>query len=137
MNTNKGEAHCISFNDSLYNKLHAIKEKCDSLLKEYSVFFTTDNIQVLDDLKAIFDESTIIYDNTTIQHIDRQSIDEDNSKIFSDNIILSQKTKVLFISKHSNYGRIAALSASHNNIYDFTNCKRIDKKTLFSKKENY
>ena len=87
-------------------------------------------------MKLIFDESRIIYDDTTIQHLDRKSIDNDNSKIFSDNIILSQKTKLLFISKHSNYGRIAALSAKHDNIYDFTNCKMISKKTIFSKHEN-
>ena len=95
------------------------------------MFLTTDCIGIVNDLKLIFDESRIIYDDTTIQHLDRKSIDNDNSKIFSDNIILSQKTKLLFISKHSNYGRIAALSAKHDNIYDFTNCKIISKKTIF------
>tara|TARA_B100000965_G_scaffold44498_1_gene32586 strand:- start:126 stop:1040 length:915 start_codon:yes stop_codon:yes gene_type:complete len=135
MDTNKGESHKIRFNDKIPNILNKIKTKCDSLIDDYYVFLTTDSIGVVNHLKLIFDESRIIYDDTTIQHLDRKSIDDDNSKIFSDNIILSQKTRLLFISKHSNYGRIAALSANHDNIYDFTNCKIISKNTLFSKRE--
>ena len=135
MDTNKGESHKIRLNDKISNTLNKIKTKCDSLIDDYYVFLTTDNIHIINDLKLIFDESRIIYDDTTIQHLDRKSIDDDNSKLFSDNIILSQKTKILFISKYSNYGRIAALSSNHDNIYDFTNCEIISKKTLFSKKE--
>lgn len=60
----------------------------------------------------------MIYENSLIQHIDRPVKESDISKVFIDNFILSQKTKMLFISLYFNFGRVAALSCKYNNIYD-------------------
>ena len=74
----------------------------------------------------------IIYCNQIIQHIDRKAINDNISKIFIDNYLLSQKTKMLFISDYSNYGRIAALSSIHNNIFNLK-IKKLNKKNLLTK----
>jgi hypothetical protein len=56
------------------------------------------------------------------------------SKIFIDNFILSQKTKQLYISDYSNYGRIAALSSIDQKVFNL-DCNELDKKYLLSKHE--
>ena len=62
--------------------------------------------------------------------------DSDISKVFVDNYILSQKTDLLIISANSNYGRLAALTSNHDQLYSFTTLDSLDKKTLLSKHEN-
>ena len=92
-----------------------------------------DNFDVVNN---VFSPDKVIYYNSLIQHIDRKSIDDDISKVFIDNYILSQKTVDLYITFNSNYGRIAALSCLHDNIYDI-NCSELDKKNLLSKSKLY
>ena len=53
---------------------------------------------------------------------------------YIDNYILSQRTELLYISDFSNYGRIAALSSVHDNIYN-QNTEKTDGKALLSKHE--
>ena len=52
-----------------------------------------------------------------------------------DNYILSQKTDMMFITQRSNFGRIAALSSVHNNIYGLDG-NRLEKKRLLTKHDN-
>ena len=120
MKTNIGENYKSNYDKKINTKLLNIKDMCEKMFNyNYNIFFTTDNIQILDKVYNIFEKSQIIYVNDLIQHLDRKPINSDISKIFIDNYILSQKTTLLFISVNSNYGRIAALSSNHNNIYNF------------------
>jgi hypothetical protein len=67
------------------------------------------------------------------QHLDEPLVG-DFSKVYVDNYILSQKTDRLFISPKSNYGRVAALSAVHDHVFDLKG-EPIVKKSLVSKGE--
>ena len=87
------------------------------------------------DLYSVFEKEQIVYNDDEIQHLDRKSINEDISKSFIDNYILSQHTVLLFISENSNFGRVAALSSSIDSIYSSNNCKLINKKDILSKRE--
>lgn len=135
MVTNKTETHNNHITD-IYEKMINIKKKCDSKYNDYNIFFTTDNINIVEIVNEVFNIDKVIYDNSLIQHIDRKSIHDDTSKVFVDNYILSQKTVELYITFNSNYGRIAALSCLHDNIYDI-NCIELDKKKLLSKSDLY
>ena len=134
METNVDEHHICEDNyDNVRNKLLKIKNICDSdYSNDYYIFYTTDNIKTLQIVREIFDDSKVIYNNDLIQHLDRDVINEDISKVFIDNYILSRRTIKLYISSYSNYGRVAALSSNHDNIYDF-DCNYILKKSLLSK----
>lgn len=114
--------------------LSNIKNKCEEKYN-YNLFFTTDNENLLEDVYNLFDRSQIIYNNDLIQHLDRDPVYDDISKTFVDNYILSQKTEILFIDHTSNFGRVAALSSIHNNIYNTYSCEVVDKKDLLSKVE--
>ncbi len=136
MVTNRGERH----NTGIYEEIkqeklfEKIKNYCDSNYDTYSIFFTSDNSLVYEELKKVFDENAIIYNDDIIQHLDRDNVDDDISKVFIDNIILSQYSKALFITRQSNYGRIAALSCDHDNIFHIDSTPLI-KKELLSKDE--
>lgn len=124
--------------DIFITLLSNIKLFCDKKYKEYNIFITSDyaydnrnDIYII--ASKIWHSEFIIYNDDPIQHLDRK-IHGDNSKVFIDNYILSQKTKMLFISTCSNYARIAALSSNHDEIYDF-NCNILNKKNLLSKHE--
>ena len=134
MVTNQHETHNTQLSNGIDKKLLRIKNNCDINFKDYNIYFTTDNSKLYDIAIKIFSKSKIIYDNSLIQHLDRKNIQSDFSKTFVDNMILSQKTKALYISKCSNFGRIAALSCNHNNIYDL-NTNIINKKDILSKQE--
>lgn len=99
------------------------------------IFITSDCDKVYELAKTLWKEEKIIYNDDIPQHFDRKSIHNDISKIFIDNYILSQKTRLLVISEYSNFGRIAALSSNHDNIYDL-DLKKIDKKDLIVKHPN-
>ena len=124
------------YRENIQYYLLNIKKLCDSKLDNYYIFLTSDNSAMYDETIKIFDQSMVLYDFDLIQHIDRTPIDNNISKVFVDNYILSQKTTILFISDYSNYGRLAALSSVHDNIYNLDCCK-LDKKTLLSKHEKY
>tara|TARA_B100000575_G_C23134908_1_gene659071 strand:- start:1345 stop:2277 length:933 start_codon:yes stop_codon:yes gene_type:complete len=123
------------YRENMDSYLLNIKKNCDQTYKDnYNIFFTTDNVKLLDNIIKIFNKSKVIYEDSLIQHLDRNFINSDISKIFIDSYILSQKTKSMFISSYSNFGRQAALSSTHNNIYDL-DCNLLDKKNLLSKHE--
>jgi hypothetical protein len=67
------------------------------------------------------------------QHLD-ETLVGDFSKVYIDNYILSQRTDRLYISPRSNYGRVAALSAVHDLVFDLKT-EPIPKKSLLSKGE--
>jgi hypothetical protein len=122
MSTNPNELHDTKIYDKLDAILMNIKEKCDSVnegdrANEYSVFITSDCSEVYDKAVNIWGQNKIIYLDDPIQHLDRNPVNSDIKKVFVDSILLSQYTEMLFISKHSNFGRIAALSCKHSNIY--------------------
>ena len=61
------------------------------------IFFTTDNIDIVQRKNEVFSFDKVIYDNSLIQHIDRKCIDADISKVFVDNYILSQKPLIYIL----------------------------------------
>lgn len=147
MVTNRGEGHTTGILEQIPAILNRIKTTCDSYFHheteepKYHIFLTSDYDKSYDECVRIWGgvdnaKSQIIYNTDIIQHLDRQAVSNDISKVFVDNYILSQNTKMLFISLHSNYGRIAGLSAIHDNVYDL-DCNRLTLKNLFSKDENF
>lgn len=133
MITNKNERHTTSNGVNINQKLLNIRRICTEKFKDdYSLFLTSDTLSMLDEVLRVFKRSHVIYNEDLIQHLDRKAVQSDISKVFIDNYILSQKTSVLFISTNSNYGRVAALSAVHKNIYDLDG-RLLDKKLLVTK----
>jgi len=137
MKTNKGESHrtivCFYVDEILNN----IKRHCDGIFGDvYSIFLTTDNAEVYDRSLCNWEESRIIYNDDMIQHLDREALNDDISKVFVDNYILSQRTCMMFITVQSNYGRVACLSSVHDNVYGLDG-KKLDKRMLLSKHENW
>ena len=136
MITNRNERHKTNNHENVGEKLVNIRKICNEKYgNDYYVFFTTDNIGLLNYVVRTFNKSQIIYNTDIIQHLDRKSVNSDISKIFVDSYILSQKTDLLFVSFNSNFGRIAGLSCNHNNIYNFVDNTKINKKDLLSKEE--
>tara|TARA_Y100001970_G_C14226139_1_gene855804 strand:- start:172 stop:1119 length:948 start_codon:yes stop_codon:yes gene_type:complete len=101
---------------------------------DYNIFLTSDYFNIYKIGCELFDKERIIYINDVIQHIDRVSLTDDFSKVFADNYILSQKTSKMYITSYSNFGRIAALSSIHDNIYD-VNLEKANLKKFVSNKE--
>lgn len=137
MVTNKGEQHSIFTNNidnDILNILERIKIHCEYLYKEYKIFLTSDYNNIYNIALNVWESTNIIYNNDLIQHLDRNAVNRDISKVFVDSYILAQNTNALYISTWSNYGRIAALTANHDNIYDLF-CIKLNKKHLVSKHE--
>jgi hypothetical protein len=132
MATNKGEWYNTGARDHIHTYLTQIKNSLTQYL-DYAVFVTSDYTGILEEARQVFD--TVLYIDDPIQHIDRRPVDADISKVFADNYILSQRTTELYISTNSNYGRVAALSAPHDRIYDVTTAQPLDKRRLLSKGE--
>lgn len=135
MATNKGEWHNTGARDHINKYLTQIKSVIDSRYPDYAVFITSDYSGILEETRRVFTVNKVLYIDDPIQHIDRHAINEDISKVFADNYILSQRTTELYISKNSNYGSVAALSASHDRIYDVATAQPLDKRRLLSKDE--
>jgi len=115
------------------NILDRIKQHIEKDINNYYIFITSDYNNIFKISSEIW-PNNLLYCNKKILHMDRNQLDDDLSKIFIDSYILSQKTHRLYISSYSNYGRISALSAIHNNIYDFKG-NLIELKKLISKHE--
>lgn len=137
--SNCGESYTTGIVTRIDKILADIKNRCDFVYGKgaYNIFLTSDYDGAYSIAVDVWRESAanIIYNADLIQHLDREAMAEDFSKVFVDNFILSQCTSVLFITEESNYGRVAALSSVHDNIYGLT-CKKLDAKKLFSKAEN-
>jgi hypothetical protein len=121
-----------NINESVLNILKKIKEKCDKDIKSYSIFITSSYEHTYNLSLSVWDKEDILYNNDIIYHLDSENQSSDISKIFIDNYILSAKTSYMYISDHSNYGRIAALSCTHDNIYNLHLIK-LNKKDLLRK----
>ena len=133
MITNGGEGYDVygpSIDSQLVSILDTIKEHIP--YPSYHVFITSDYFPIYLLSTKVWDTSRIIYVNDIIQHIDRAPVSPDRSKIFIDSYLLSQNTSRLYISSFSNFGRIAALTAPHDEVYD-TYCAKLDKRDLVSK----
>ena len=142
MATNRGEWHNTGARDHIHAYLTQIKARLDVRYPvasgAYSVFVTSDFPGILEETRSVFTSTDIFYIDDVIQHIDRWAVDADISKVFADNYILSQRTTELYISTNSNYGRVAALSAVHDRIYDValpSSSQPLDKRTLLTKGE--
>lgn len=133
MTTNTGEWYNTGARDHIHTYLTQIKSAVDSRYPNYAVFVTSDYTGILEESRLVFDN--VLYIDDVIQHIDRHPVDADISKVFVDNYILSQRTTELYISANSNYGRVAALSAPHDHIYDVATAQALDKRRLLSKGE--
>ena len=135
--TNPGESHAPiknpDVNISLF--LYGIKKHADAEYGEnrYRIFMTSDYENIMQIAGDVWSADRLIYFAEKVQHLDRVNTGE-FSKFYIDNYILSQKTNRLYISDYSNYGRIAALSAVHSDVYSLE-CVKLDKKSLLSKAE--
>jgi len=137
MLTNRGETYNNpELVNNLKNVLQNIKSACDTKYQDgdYHIFITSDYDKVFDTATHVWSKEKIIYNNDVIQHIDRRPVNEDTSKIWVDSILLSQYTSDLYISEESNFGRIAALSTHHSNVYNLK-CEPLVKAKLLSKHE--
>lgn len=108
-----------------------IKDDIDLEYKEYKIFITSDYGDIQKLAVTVWNKDTILYLDEPVKHMDRRP-DGDFSKIFVDNYILSQKTDRLYISDCSNYGRIAALSSVHDNMYNIQ-CEKLNKYKMLCK----
>ena len=124
---NDNEIHKILNNIKVYIELSLN-------IKNYKIFLTSDYSRIKEIGTEIFDKKLIYYDEQ-ISHLDKGNRNNNIilSKIFIDNIFLSQKTDILFISSYSGYGIIAALSAKHQNIYNL-NLDKLSIKSLIDRK---
>ena len=111
--------------------LSRIKEHIEAEYKEYKIFITSDYNEIQKLAISVWNTDTVLYLDEPVKHMDRRP-DGDFSKIFVDNYILSQKTDRLYISDCSNYGRIAALSSVHENMYNIQ-CEKLNKYKMLSK----
>lgn len=132
-NMNKKTYAPIKNEETIYEIFKKIKFDIDSKYSNYRVFITSDHSNVYHIARKYWASDKIIYFNQKIQHIDR-SLTGDFSKVYIDNYILSQLTTSLYISTYSNYGRIAALSAPHSNVFSLA-CEKLEKRDLISKHE--
>jgi hypothetical protein len=135
MKTNINEPHCVIRNppQQIHDILTKIKAHIELDYSNYSIFITSDYSDIYNISALVFDKSKLICVDDEIQHMDRFPTG-DFSKIFIDNYILSQKTKQLYISDYSNYGRTAGLSSIDQKIFNL-NCSELNKKNLLSKHE--
>jgi hypothetical protein len=111
--------------------LSKIKDHIELVYADYNVFITSDYSNINNLAVNVWNKDKVLYIDEQIKHMDRQP-SGDLSKIFVDNYILSQKTDRLYISDCSNYGRIAALSSVHDNMYN-THCVKLDKYKMLCK----
>lgn len=120
--------------------LQGIKEHLGATMEtdgEGYIFVTSDYGRIKELSSEVFEGTSykILHFDQKVQHMDR-NLEENFSKIFVDNFILSQKCRRLYISEYSNYGRIAALSSAFDDLLTFNlKCELIDKKTLLCKEE--
>jgi hypothetical protein len=98
---------------------------------EYSVFITSDYDNIRAIAETVWSPSQILTNEDSVQHIDRP-VSGDFSKFYVDNFILSQRTRRLYVSDYSNYGRVAALSATHDDLWNLR-AQPLDKALLLSK----
>ena len=113
--------------------LTGIKAQLSETSQDIKVFITSDFHGIQAIAATIWGQEQLLYNTEPVQHIDRP-VRGEFSNFFVDNYILSQRTQRLYISDYSNYGRIAALSAPHEEIYDLQ-ARPLNKITLLSKLE--
>lgn len=133
MKTNPYERHKTGLADTLKDKLQKIKLLVRGV-KGYKIFITSDHPHAYTFCCQVFGRENVLYNSDMIQHLDRKTVQKDFSKTFVDCLILAQKTQYLFITECSNFGRIAALTCSHDVIFN-ENGDKLEKKKLLSKHE--
>ena len=77
--------------------------------QDYEIFLTSD-IDCVRELSILIPEYYISYNGGAIEHLGRQNSTNGTAKTLDD-LKLLQKSDVFIISWHSNFGRMAALSA--------------------------
>lgn len=94
-------------------KKDIIKNNID--LNKTKIFLTSDYNDILQITKNVWNDDLILYNNETVQHLDRNPKYKDFSKTFVDLVLLTH-CKYLYISPWSNFGKIALLS-NNNTCY--------------------
>lgn len=138
-----GSAHTVlrDPSTSVPTLLAAVKRHVDAEAgwgDAYTVFVTSDWSGVLEAARGVWPSNRVFYNNTVIRHIDypmslHQGDGASLQKVYVDNWILAMKTSRLYITSCSNYGRVAALAAQHNVIYDVGTLVGLEKKDLLAK----
>ena len=109
-------------------------EFINSFYQNDQIFLTSDFNDIYNIAYPIFGER-LIYNNDKVHHLDRSDPGSDSlKKTLFDNYVLSRHTKKMFISELSNFGRIAALAAPHDEVYNLFGIK-LKKIKLLSNQE--
>lgn len=133
MDSTKTHRLLAEITTSLPPLLSRIKDHADAAygVDAYSVFITSDYDGAAALASALW--SSVLTVAEPPQHLD-EALVGDFSKVYVDNYILSQRTDRLYITPASNYGRVAALSATHDVLFDLKG-EALPKKSLLSKGE--
>lgn len=130
-----------------HNLIDNILPKCANLIRtsgwspdEYDVFLTSDTNCSLE-LRELLSEYNILYTDGIIEHLGRQNTLSGTEKTLSD-LNQLKHSHIFIISWHSNYGRLAALSAPlETPIYVITEqsklCGPIKNKECLTRKVSY
>jgi hypothetical protein len=82
------------------------------------VFVTGDHPQTVKLAREVFGEAHVLGDDEPAQHLDRRQAEKlDQTKLYSDALILAQRCSELHISSNSNFGRVAALAGGVETVY--------------------
>ncbi len=141
MNTHDGERHVIVPNIDaelpgilLGVRNHLVLEGWNP--NECGIFITSDiGKKVFTAAKEVFGTDNVLYNDKPVNHLDWCGDAEVSTswKVIVDNVILSKRCHRLYITGVSNYGRVAALSANHSDIFDVFSCMPLQKRDLFAK----
>ncbi len=133
---NPTESHKVLDAATLPTLFQRIAEHLAAETNTCPIFLTSDmGNQAYDCAKAVWG-ARVQYNADPVQHMDWKGGAEDATaswKVYVDNYILANCTTRLYITKASNYGRVAALAAPHDDIWDLETCRGLVKSELFSK----
>ena len=120
--------------EDVIQKLIGIKEDLikKGVYQQCSIYLVSDFSQIKLLTQQVFSKEKIIYFDRKIEHMDRSSNKRKMIKIFVDSYVLSQKTNLLYFDRISNYGRIAALSCAHDELFDI-DARRLDRHEIIVK----
>jgi hypothetical protein len=136
---NPAESHKVLDDGALPAILQRIADHlAESSLGAAPIFITSDmGEKVLEAAKTVWNPERILYNGAPVQHMDwagGASDVADTWKVYVDNYILATCTQRLYITRESNYGRIAALAACPSQgIWDAQTCTELVPAELFAK----
>lgn len=126
--TKAGEV--VNFHYTDMNKIYKVLENI-YISSKSDYYYLSSDIDLKEFGNEIFGKK-LLYCDIKPTHLDRNPDENSMKKIIIDNYILSQKTKTIYISEYSNFGKIAVLSGNHKNIYN-TKLEKISKKYVYER----